>query len=427
MNRSIAPELRNIDEIPFFNPKIHHLDNGIKAHEIKGGTQEIVKLDIILNTGIFFQQQQSQADATFQLLKEGTLKKSSAEIAEIIDYYGCYLNTESGNLYQTLVVYVLRKYLENICDLLNEIFTSATFPEKELEVYIAQQIQKILISNEKVNEIARNEFFKNWWGEDHNLGKISQVCDLKQLNKQKLIEFNNQFYNANNIEIIISGCTDKSSIQLLNKYFGTLQIGKKNNNWVDNNNLRVNFGKFNVNKPGAVQSAIRIGFKVFSPSNSDYFSLSFLTTLFGGYFGSRLMANIREDKGYTYGIGAHLLHQANSHALIIATEVGKEVCNETLKEIFCEIEKLKLDLVDEIELNTVKQYLMGNLLRSFDGIFEMADRYKFLILNHLDLEYFVRKSRKLLKIENNDLKRIANLAFNDKFLQITCGEHEIDN
>jgi predicted Zn-dependent peptidase len=162
-----------------------------------------------------------------------------------------------------------------------------------------------------------------------------------------------------------------------------------------------------LHKEGALQSAIRIGRRIITRSHPDYPGLSVLNTLLGGYFGSRLMSNIREDKGYTYGIGSAVVSLSAAGYFFISTEVGADVTSAALDEIYKEVELLRREAVDQEELAMVRNYMMGSFLKGIDGPFALIDRFKTIHLSGLDYDYFDRYLRTLESIGPEELKDLA--------------------
>ena len=142
-----------------------------------------------------------------------------------------------------------------------------------------------------------------------------------------------------------------------------------------NKEFKSNPGLFNIQKDAALQSAIRVGKIMFNKSHPDFMDFFILNTVLGDYFGSRLMTNLREDKGFTYGVGSLVSELHASGIFIIGTEVGKEHKQSALDEIRAEITKISSQLIPEDELILVKNYLLGQLLKSADGPYAMTDLY----------------------------------------------------
>jgi predicted Zn-dependent peptidase len=137
-----------------------------------------------------------------------------------------------------------------------------------------------------------------------------------------------------------------------------------------------------------------------------------LNTLFGGYFGSRLMSNIREDKGYTYGIHSYVQNHLQQSAWMISTDAGKDVSEATVEEVYKEMKLMREELVDEEELLTVRNYLIGTILGDLDGPFQIMGRWKNLILNNLDEQYFYNSVQTIKTISAEEIRELAKKYLN---------------
>jgi len=132
-----------------------------------------------------------------------------------------------------------------------------------------------------------------------------------------------------------------------------------------------------------------------------------LNTVFGGFFGSRLMSNIREDKGYTYGIHSYVQNHIQESAWMISTEAGKDVSEATVTEVYNEMALLRNTLIDEEELLLVRNYMIGSILGDLDGPFQIIGRWKNIILNDLDEQYFYDSIKVIKTISVEELKALA--------------------
>jgi predicted Zn-dependent peptidase len=256
----------------------------------------------------------------------------------------------------------------------------------------------------------------------------NKLEDFDQINREMLVQFYQSFYHSGNCRIIAAGRIDESVLNLLESHFG-------GNDWNQNVEQAHEFimnpspQKFHhVEKANGSQSAIRVGKMWVSKSHPDYIPLSILVTILGGYFGSRLMANIREEKGYTYGIGSFVLSLKYASYLVISTEVGNEYVEPTLKEIDFEMKRLQNELVSENELETVKSYLLGEFLRDFDGPFALAGSFKSINDFDLDYSFYDNYLLTLRSITSEDLMKLALQYLNtDDFYKVVAGSIESEN
>ena len=285
----------------------------------------------------------------------------------------------------TLTLYTLSKYLDNVLPFVKEVILFPKFSEKEFEIYRDNAIERFKINSEKVSFVARGEFMSTILGKDHPYGKNVGINDYKNLSLADIKNHYNKYYHLGNCRILISGLINTDTTSTLNSFFGTEEVPKHiENNKEASINTLVSPSSF-IHKKNALQSAIRIGRVVPNKLHQDYFGLQVLNTVLGGYFGSRLMLNIREDKGYTYGIGSGMMSLKNIGYFFISTEVGSQFTKNALEEIYKEIELLRTQEIPKEELMLVKNYMLGQLLKSCDGPFNMATVYE--NVNEYGLDY----------------------------------------
>ncbi|MCB9360039.1 MAG: insulinase family protein [Flavobacteriales bacterium] len=424
LDRKLAPKFKQVSTIHFLQPKTQQLNNGIIVHSISGGSQNILKIDFIFKAGIWHQNNPLVAKATNSLLKEGTKNYSAHDIAEGIDQFGAYFQHEVDYDNATLTVYTLSKYLENVLVFVKEILLSPKFDKNEFNTYKENSLERFKINQEKVSFLARNEFMKQLFGYKNPYGKIAKVEDFKNLSLSKIKEFYHHFYDMSNCEIVASGNVTADTFTSLNNCFGSQKI-KTDSIHIKTQSIaeKKHTKKIHIEKAGALQSAIRIGKLMPNKLHPDYFKLQILSTILGGYFGSRLMKNIREDKGYTYGVGCGLLSLKNAGYFFISTEVGADVTTKAIKEIYKEINILQTEEVSQEELDLVKNYLLGNLLKSCDGPFKMASLFENLHFYGLDYSFYNDYVKTIKNITPKELIDIANQYFKiDTLLEVVVGK-----
>lgn len=385
LDRKKAPEFQQVENIQFLDVTKTHLDNGIEINYIDGGSQEIIKIDFIFNAGNLFQTKPLVASSTNQLMKEGTKNYSSFEISEGIDKYGAFFETENSYDTATLTLYTLTKHLNNVLPYVKEVLLQPEFSEKEFETFKENSIERFKINLEKVSFLARKEFMNAIFPERHPYGGTVNINDYNKLCLTDIKEFYRNNYNLGNCNIIISGKVNKLSIDMLNTFFGKEPTSDSTPESQGDLTLNPKSNTIYIKKENALQSAIRIGRIFPNKLHEDYFGLQILNTVLGGYFGSRLMNNIREDKGYTYGIGSGILSLQHSGYFFISTEVGSDVTKDALTEIYKEIEIIRTQGIPQEELDLVKNYMLGQLLTSCDGPFNMSSLFD--SVNEYGLDY----------------------------------------
>lgn len=428
LNRTIQPIVNPIEHIDRIQAEKRLLSNGIPVYFINAGSQDVVKIDFIFEAGTWFQSANLIASLCNSMLEEGSRNFSAAEIAERFDFFGAYIQLVADQNYGFANVVSLGKHLPAILEVTEDMLKHSIFPEYELEVLIDKNKQKFLLENEKVRTLCQKKFTQAMFGEGHPYAMNNKLEDFDQINREMLVQFYQTFYHSGNCRIIAAGRIDESVLNLLETHFG-------GNDWNQKLVPAVEFKmnpspqKFHhVEKANGSQSAIRVGKMWVSKSHPDYIPLSILVTIFGGYFGSRLMANIREEKGYTYGIGSFVLSLKYASYLIISTEVGNEYVEPTRKEIAFEMRRLQTEPVEESELATLKSYLLGEFLRDFDGPFALAGSFKAINDFDLDYSFYDRYLHTLRKITPEELMKLAQQYLNpDDCYTVVAGSVDYSN
>ncbi len=375
-DRTQMPRPAGFEKLNLHEPEILTLDNGLTAFLIPGENQEVTRLDLVFDAGTAFQDVKLQAAAVNDLLAEGTRRHSSFEIAEILDYHGAYTDYFLTKDTAGITLYGLTKYYDRLLPLMAELVTEAVFPQEELSIFLDRRRQEFQVNNQKVRYRASQEFNKLIFGEKSAYGQTLEKTDFSHLERSHLLDFYEKFYRR--FFIIVSGRVDEPLLHNLNRVLGALPYPKENGAVSAGRQFVLPDPRQNVfiEKEKALQSALRIGALSISQNHSDFPALNLLNTVLGGYFGSRLMRSVREEKGYTYGIYSTL--QGHRHATLfgIATEVNARHTRDALSEIEHQMQLLCDEKIGEEELQTVKNYVYGSYLRSFDGPLQVADRFK---------------------------------------------------
>jgi predicted Zn-dependent peptidase len=364
--------------------------NNVPLWWLNAGTQDVIQLDWVFHAGLWHEQQTAVAQSVASLLRNGTTAKSALEINEAIEYYGASLKVSPNNDYTIVTLHTLTKHLPALLPVIKEIITEAAFAEEELQTYIRNAQQRLAVNLRQCDFVANRHIDAFLFGKEHPYGRFTEPADLLALTPQALRDFHRKHYQSQNCMMFMAGKIDKSQVTLVNDYFGKEAWGGSSLPKVNAYEAHPAPEKKHriINDENGVQGAIRIARHFPTRQHPDFTPMLVLNTVFGGYFGSRLMANIREEKGYTYGIYSQIYNYRKDGALLIATEAGRDVCELTVEEIYKEMDLICNERVDDEELLLVKNYLLGNLLGDLDGPFSIMQRWKNIILNDLPAEQF---------------------------------------
>ncbi len=402
-NRNIQPELVAIDAIDFVAPKKHDLSPTVSLYHMKEVQNETARFDLYFDGGNC-RGDKGIPGFTNGLLLSGTPTKTSIQIQEEINSLGGFL--ESGVSVENAAVsmYCLREYLPKILETVLDAITNVNFDEAEIKELTADRKQKWRIDLEKVSTLAQQEFRAKLFASNDRYAVSLTEEDFDNVQRKNLKEFHAKYYLQGLTKVVIVGNFEEDAILEIAKSFEPLlapEIEKFDPNVLHEAGSQI------IEKEGALQTAIRAGRMLFNKNHPDYLDFMFLNTILGDYFGSRLMTNIREDKGYTYGIGSMMAELDGTGYFMIATEVGKEVRNETLKEIQFELTRLQTELVPENEIQLVRNYMLGQLLKSADGAYAMVDLFISAELHGKSLEFYNEAIRAIHAITPERIKELA--------------------
>lgn len=408
-DRTIQPKVRNVDQLAVQVPLRIVMPNGISLNVLNSGENEVVRIDLLMEGGRWQQSQPLQAFFTNRMLREGTLRFSASEIAERLDYYGAWLELSSASEHAYITLYSLNKYLPQTLDVLETIVKEPVFPEKELDVIVNNNIQQFLVNSSKVDFLAHRALVKAVYGEKHPTGRLVEEVDYHRINSAVLREFYDRHYHSANCSIYLSGKVNDDCIRWVEHFFGSESFGRggRKPDKKDYMPLSSDEKRIFVERSDAMQSAVRMGMLSMERNHPDYLKARVLVTLFGGYFGSRLMSNIREEKGYTYGISAGIIPYPGKGLLVVNTETTNEFVEPLIGEVYHEIDRLQNELVSNEELTMVKNYMLGDTCRSYESAFSLADSWIFVQVSKLQDTYFTDILDAIRKVTPEEIRDLA--------------------
>ncbi|MEI7977536.1 MAG: pitrilysin family protein [Bacteroidota bacterium] len=422
LNRKEPPFANEIKDIKIKEAVETLFQNGISVYSINAGNEEVLKIDLVFNAGSNMQQIKGQANFSAKMLSEGTSKYTAAEIAEKLDFYGAYFQTKSGSDDATITLYCLNKHLKNCIPYIVEILTDSLFPEEDLEILKKNTIQNLVVNEERNSFLARRKFNQSVFGNNSVYGSFSLKEDIINIERTSLVTFYKNQYQKGIKYILVSGFVTDEVIKTIANNFDNAIFSPAHED--KSKYVSKDFVKESIylEKENSVQSAIRIGKKLFNRNNPDFREMQLLNLILGGYFGSRLMKNIREEKGLTYGIYSAIESYPNDACWYIDTEINNDLCELGVEEIYKEVKLIRTVNIGEDELRTAKNYLLGSFLRSIDGPFSLADRFKILKDYNLDYSYFYEYIEIIKKSTADNLIILANKYLNEEtFTKIIVG------
>jgi predicted Zn-dependent peptidase len=404
MDRTIQPSYRPVDSIEFISPNERKIGNYFSLFHLKEVPNDTCRIDFYFDAGKCLGQRGIPSFIN-GLLLSGTNEMTSHDIQEAINSRGGFFSSGVSMENATLTIHCLREKAVELVDIITQAIKEVEFFQNEVDEYIADQKQKYLIGLEKVGFLAQKTFQERMFYSESNYGTTLSLEDFQKCTREDLLQFHRDHYLHGLTKIAVVGnLNDEELDSILDSC--TQLISERETHYP--NSISNDAGEFYQSKDGALQTAVRIGTQLFNKRHDDYLDFLILNTVLGDYFGSRLMRNIREDKGYTYGIGSAIVELKNTGYFVIGTEVGKDVRKEALSEIRKEIEALHEILIPTNELELVKNYMLGQLLKSADGPYAMMDLFLSANINGMDLEVYNQAIERVQNITPERLRQLAN-------------------
>ena len=421
LDRTVAPPYNQGTSFDLIQPKKKQLANGIDLFFINGGFQNVLKIELLFKAGRWVETIWGASYFTSHLLAKGTRNKSSFEIARIFDLYGAHLEVSAGLDFVSISLYSLAKNLQPVINLLTEIAQVPVFPEKEIEQSKSIYIQNLNVNLEKTSFLASKLFRKSLFGETHPYGKELEEDEVKSLQRNHLEA---HFYNYfKEVTVFVSGKVDEKNEKKIVEIFSEWPRSENISSLVNNRTPpeRKPIHQY-VEKEKSVQSSIRMGCISILRSHPDYVYTLFVSHILGGYFGSRLMKNIREEKGLTYGVYSSLHPLQHESYLTIGADVNKENINLTIDEIKKELKKLRTDKISSDELETARNHFIGSLQSEITTPFAHADKNKTIYLFGLPKDYYQQMIASIMRMDANRVIETSEKYFNENdFYEIAVG------
>jgi predicted Zn-dependent peptidase len=422
LNRKKAPAIHTLTQIELPEAQKQTLPNGLEVLLLNNAVEEVLKIELLFLGGRWLETKPLVSRTAIYMLSEGTQTHTSAEIAERIDYFGATLKINDTLDYVSISLYTLTKYLPDLMPLLMEILLQPTFPQKELDTYIENKIQNLIVELDKNETLAYRILTENIFGTTHPYGYNSTAEAYKNITTDDLKTFWKDNFTAKNALLTISGKFSTEIVENICKEMQKLPTGEQKLPNITHHFPNTAGQIYKETKPNSLQTAVRIGQRTFNRQHPDFAGLFMLNMVLGGYFGSRLMTNIREDKGYTYGIYSSLDNLLHAGYWYIGMEVGKEVAEAAMQEILIECKKLREELIPEEELEMVRNYTMGAILTQLDGSFATMEVLRSLYIENLPNEYLSNFVNTITTITPAQLKTLAETYLQEKnFSQVIIG------
>jgi zinc protease len=408
VDRSTPPPIQSIDKVELLPLHQHTFTNGLKVYYITSKESTVIQLSFLFKAGWIHQSKKLLTNAFTSLLLNGTLHHSAKEIAEILEHYGVFYNIEPTPVYTKMQFTFLKKNIDAVLPILTDIIKYANFPQEELDIYTKTHIEQYQTNIKNVAIVAQWNYSKIIYGDTHPLNKLHTPDDYLKLKRDDLLQFFTTHIHPKNGFIFISGNIDDAILKKLEHHFGSTDFHQSQHTFDETVPLPNSYEQHIYNQiPDALQSAIKIGMPIDIHSHHpDYFDGIIANTLLGGFFGSRLMSVIREEKGYTYGIYSTINFFNTFSVFTVSAEVKAEYTQACVDEVIHQIELLQKEAPSEEEMMVVKNYLSGEILDTTDGILKQDNVWKAIITRHWNQDHYNQFLNRIKTITPEDVSNI---------------------
>ncbi len=414
INRKIAPPIHTIirPELPKY--KVVTLDNGLKVFTLHFPEHDILKVELDFHIGRPEETQRMTAYMAPRLMREGVEGMNGGAIAEHFDYFGSSVTTWSWLDASGFILTGLPKYAAQTIPVFADILLRPTFPQKELDVLVETHLQELQVELEKADVISYRVFTERLYGANHPLGYNSTAEDYRAITCASLRDFHQKHLHLSNAYFFLSGNITDEVLSLMNQHFGQItplpqerkerHIPEPAPDWPKRKDKTLK-----LKQPGALQTALKMGRMLFNRLHPDFYEVQIMNIIFGGYFGSRLMSNIREDKGFTYNIYSGIDTFYETGYFYVSTEVNSDKISATLRAVRREMKKMREELVSEEELDMVRNYMTGALLSGMDGPLSMSSVMRAVVFERVGEEGFHRQVQALANITPQRIQELAQM------------------
>ena len=401
------PAIKSVDSLELPGYESFTLGNGLSVHALSGGSEPVLKLELVFRAGASYEAKPAAAEVMAALMAEGTARRSSAALAEAMESLGATLQTRGGVDTVRVRLYTLTRFFPELIGLVGELVREPAFDPDELSVYTNNKIERLQIDLKKNETIAYRHLTEAIFGPGHPYGRNHQPEDYRALVREDLLRHHHANIRPDRAMAFLSGHFGLPEIDLLRDVFGTWQAPSGASDPIAPLQATSLTGRVDVAGPQQHQAAIRIGRRLFPESHPDFYGVYVLNTLLGGYFGSRLMTEIRENQGLTYGIYSSVDSFAQDGCFYISTETTTDQVDKMLTAIRAEIDRLRQEAIPAEELTMARNYLMGHLMTQIDGPLASMDYIKTMKIEGLSDGHFARMVDTVRSIDPGQLQTLA--------------------
>ena len=382
------------------------LPNGIPCFLWHQEDYALVRMDIRVEAGGWYQSRAGVALATLKMLQEGTQSHPGESWMSCLDAEGCYIESYTDRDWAVVSLHFPVKAAGRILPLVREMFAEPQFSPERLQLLQVQQKQNLSVNLEKNSFIAYRQFLASLYSADHPYGRMLTIADVEAWNIGELKAFFEARFRPAAMQVFMAGNMTPELVRLTEETLGRLPdlpVAPEPSFQLP----ELSPEKHHITGHGTMQTSICMGRRLFGRSHPDWMRVCLLNRLLGGYFGSRLMTEIRERSGLAYGICSQLSSMRHAGHCCISADVNASQAELAVEKISAELRRLCTENVPAEELERVKSYETGSLLRRFDGLFPQMERWEEVQADGMDAAYWSEYFRTVESVTPHELRRLA--------------------
>ncbi len=421
-DRTSAPPIKPIDTLQLENPIRQCLSNGIPIYLFKNDTLDLIHLIVSIKGGTIREPLKHLSIFTYGLLKESSPRHTANEMVDLFDYYGSTYNTEIDLDNINIKMVMPKRNIPEILPLIYEFMSAPRYRVENMELFREQRLVALRNNLKKNNFVATRMMLNAMIGESCAAGRLSNEDSYRRITIADMQAYHRQTFCADNITIYATGNIDETTYACIADTFGHIACGQATEALPLFTMPASECHDLYQEVPGSVQSSIVLCRPGLAFTDDNHHTLSVLSTITGGYFGSRLMQRIREKHGYTYGIGCDSVYFGKQSIFSIQSDVNANHTNAAIDACYEELERLQNEPISEVELTTVKTYLSGTILQGLSTSVAYMEKFAFwnkLGSDQSEVQHFLQHMQQL---SPEQLMETAKIFFEyNKFTNIIVG------
>jgi len=421
LDRTKAPAMQVIPSIPILDIDKSKLSNGVDFFSLAQPSFKTISFEVCIPKDYSRSRNYALGYLATRMLQEGTNNLDSEQIAEQIAANGAFFEVNYSNDYISLQLYCLQPFFEDLLHLVYHILYSPSFPDKEFENLKSRYIQQFQTNIEKTSYLASVHSKQLFFGQDHAYTTNTSVQDIETIQLEDIKDYYQQVILAAKPTVYLTGEFGHKEIDCVEEIFGKGVINESYNHALERQTQK-SVGERFIHKENAVQNTLAIVGSSVLKTHEDYHKLMITNEILGGFFGSRLMKNIREDKGFTYGIYSKVVSLKHDAYFYIGADLKPSFVSPCIDEIKKEINVLREEKVLAAELEILKNYLLGRFSASLNSVYDHMKKRKAIQNLRLKDSFYDEYLNTVKQISTTDIMEMAQKYLNfDQFLVLNVG------